>query len=58
MTELICLERKHYGFLATMYESGFGGFAYRKMIGYSKSGAVKELRRCGVVCPKRAYTEQ
>ena len=55
MVILLELERKHYGFLACMYESGFGGYSFRKMIGYSKTGAIKDLRNRGVICPRYTY---
>lgn len=56
MVELIELEKKHYGFCAWLYESNYGGYSFRKLCGYSKTAAIKELRKNGVKCPKRAYT--
>ena len=58
VTELVCFERKSYGFYVVMYESEFGGFAIREMEGYSKTAAIKELRSLGVICPKSVYKEE
>lgn len=56
-SELHSLERTEYGFYATIYNSKWGGYSFRKFSNYSRSEAIHMLRKDGVVCPRRAYKQ-
>lgn len=52
--ELVSLKRTSYGFDASVYNTGCGGFSFRKFCGYSMNEVLSTLRKDGVVCPRRA----
>lgn len=55
MTQLVTLQKRpDGGFLAIMYESHWGGYAYRVLM-MSKTAAIRELRSRGVICPRYAF---
>ena len=55
MTQLVTLEKRpDGGFLAIMYESHWGGYAYRVLM-MSKTAVIRELRSRGVICLRYAF---
>lgn len=52
---LVDLQRTHYGFCAWYHDVSWGGYAFIKLCGYSRTGAIRELRRRGIRCPSYAY---
>ena len=55
MLELIELEKTYCGFCAYIYNAKYNCYETRRLIGYSKTAAIRELRRNGIKCPKRTY---
>lgn len=53
--ELISLSRWDGMIIARLYNRSHGYYHSRRFLWYSKTDIIKELRKSGVICPKKAY---